>query len=85
MANLSILNPALEVRAVGFHHSAAGRLKLPITPGIINLVRPPCEGDDSRGQADEDLCPRDESLTEQPVSRRGLQCGRLLDDPVSAG
>ena len=46
MAGVPILNPALEVRAVGFHRSAAGCLGVLITPWFISLVLLPCEGDD---------------------------------------
>ncbi len=46
MADIPVLNPALEVKAVGFHRSAAGCLGVLITPWFINLVLLPCEGDD---------------------------------------
>jgi [NiFe] hydrogenase assembly HybE family chaperone len=46
MAGLPILNPALEVKAVGFHRTTAGCLGVLITPWFMNLVLLPCEGDD---------------------------------------
>ena len=45
MADIPILNPALQVQAVGFEHTEHGCLGVLITPWFINLMLVPCEGD----------------------------------------
>lgn len=46
MADVPIINPALEVQTVGFHHTEEGCLGVLITPWFISLMLLPCEGDD---------------------------------------
>ncbi|MDQ7074175.1 MAG: [NiFe]-hydrogenase assembly chaperone HybE [Gammaproteobacteria bacterium] len=45
MQGVPILNPALQVEAVGFHRRTSGYLGILITPWFMNLVLLPCEGD----------------------------------------
>lgn len=46
MDGVPIVDPAIEVEAVGFEHTADGCLGVLITPWFINLILLPCEGGD---------------------------------------
>ncbi len=46
MADVPIINPALEVEAVGFTRTADGCLGVLVTPWFMSLVMLPCEGSD---------------------------------------
>ena len=48
MVGVPIVNPAIEVEAVGFERTAEGCLGVLITPWFINLILLPCEGGDWR-------------------------------------
>lgn len=51
MAGVPIINPALDVEAVGFARSADGCIGVLITPWFMSLVLLPCEGDDWQDRA----------------------------------
>lgn len=44
MADLPILNAALSVQCVGFHHTPTGCLGVLVTPWFVSLLLLPCEG-----------------------------------------